>query len=1025
MQPRRRFAGGVIALAVAGPLAGIANFLFHAISSRALGPDRYSSLSALLALTAVVAVPAAAVQMTLARALLSGALSATGLRHSVARGAAAGTIATIVAAPALAAWLHLGSPVPIIALVGYLAATVVGLVPKALLVSQERLGTLAAGTVVAVVVRLALGVAWVSSGADLVAAVAAGSIAELLATGFLLWTTRRSYRDAAGPVGSWRAHVGPVLAFGGLWALLAVDTMASRGVMTGTVAGSYSATAVLARSILFLPQTVAVAAFARLTDPMTRARTLAWATAAALTVSVVGVCALALGGDAAMGVLFGDQYAHDLRLLMVLGAAATVMAVVNVWVHARVAYGQPAGLRLVAALGVATLGAVPAASAGTLVLAWWMVAASLLALWLVRPRSAQAAPFPDPNCVPHRGDLDVSVVLPAFNAAAPLGAHLRAVEDALGQTGRSFEIIVVDDGSTDSTAAVAEATAGPATRVIRVAHRGKGGALLTGMAEARGRLIGFIDADGDIAASVIPTLVDAADSAGVDGAVAVKAELGSRGPLRRATSIGYRVVVRASLAVDVSDTQTGAKVFRRETVAAVLPWMAETGFAWDAEFLAAAHRLGFRHLRQIPVEVARSRSTIRPGAVWSMFRATMRVASRVAMLPGYDPSALTATTAAHPVEALHPAVPTRVVHRPRQGLRILVLNWKCLRHPSAGGAEVYTHEVARRWAEAGHRVTLFAPEVRGAPGVETVDGYELHRRGGRMSVYREARSFWYERRDAFDVIVDEVNTRPFEAPLWADIPVVGLIHQLARDVWFHELPAPVAVAGRFLLEPTWIRAYRDVPVATISESSATSLRGAGLARVVNVGVGTTWPEPTTLPKGDVPVVAFVGRMVSAKRPLDALRAFDLARREIGPAELVLVGDGPIGPVVRAAARAVPGARFVGHVSEAEKYAELARAHALVTTSVREGWGLVVDEAAAMGVYPIGYRVPGLVDSIPAAGGSLVDPHPRALAEALVEHLPRLVQHPAPARRGGARSWDEAADRLLAVVATAARSLERV
>jgi glycosyltransferase involved in cell wall biosynthesis len=166
-------------------------------------------------------------------------------------------------------------------------------------------------------------------------------------------------------------------------------------------------------------------------------------------------------------------------------------------------------------------------------------------------------------------------------------------------------------------------------------------------------------------------------------------------------------------------------------------------------------------------------------------------------------------------------------------------------------------------------------------------------------------------------------------------------------------------------------------------------------------------------------------MVRTKRPFDALAAFASARERLGQGQLVLMGDGPIAPQVRAAAGRVSGATFLGRVSEREKFARLARAHVLVATSVREGWGMVVDEAAAAGAYPIGYRVPGLVDAVPAAGGTLVEPTPAALADALVDHLPRLVAEPARPRRGGALTWDEVAARLLAVMATATRQMERV
>jgi glycosyltransferase involved in cell wall biosynthesis len=74
---------------------------------------------------------------------------------------------------------------------------------------------------------------------------------------------------------------------------------------------------------------------------------------------------------------------------------------------------------------------------------------------------------------------------------------------------------------------------------------------------------------------------------------------------------------------------------------------------------------------------------------------------------------------------------------------------------------------------------------------------------------------------------------------------------------------------------------------------------------------------------------------------------------------------------------------MGRVSSEELRTRLCRAHALIATSVREGWGLNVSEAAAHGTPSIGYRVPGLVDSLKASGGALVDSTPPALSEALV------------------------------------------
>lgn len=330
-------------------------------------------------------------------------------------------------------------------------------------------------------------------------------------------------------------------------------------------------------------------------------------------------------------------------------------------------------------------------------------------------------------------------------------------------------------------------------------------------------------------------------------------------------------------------------------------------------------------------------------------------------------------------------------------MRILIFNWKDLAHPAAGGAEVFTEEVARALVRRGHAVSLFAGEVGGRPEREVVEGVDIIRRGGRFGVYGAARQFWAETdRGAYDVVVDEINTRPFLTPKWVrDTPIVAFIHQLAREIWFYEMPFPVAAVGRYILEPWWLRAYRGVPAMTVSASSAQSLvRYHGWRDVSVLPQGHTPHPAPQVTKEDRPTVVFLGRLVAMKRPEHALRAFSFLRRRNATARLWVIGDGPL--LARLRNETAPGVEFFGRVTDEERDALLARAHVLVATSVREGWGLSVSEAAACGTPSIGYRVPGLVDSVVASGGALVEPNPEALGQALIHFFSgRLSLEPRP------------------------------
>lgn len=311
-----------------------------------------------------------------------------------------------------------------------------------------------------------------------------------------------------------------------------------------------------------------------------------------------------------------------------------------------------------------------------------------------------------------------------------------------------------------------------------------------------------------------------------------------------------------------------------------------------------------------------------------------------------------------------------------------MLNWKDRRHPQAGGAEEYTQQIAERLAELGHDVTLFVAAVEGQPEREQVDGYSVIRRGSRMRVYAEAKKYWMaEGSGNFDVVVDECNTRPFLTPRYVtSVPVVALTHQVAKEVWRFETPLPMALAGRYLFEPRWLREYADIPVMTISESSASSLRDYGLRNLIVLPIGADEVERPDVAPSSEPTIVFLGRLSQNKRPDAALEAFDLLRHSVPNARLWMMGDGPMRARLE---RSLPeGATILGHVPWEERQRRLAEADVLVATSVREGWGLNVSEAAAVGTPTIGYRVDGLSDSIPASGGHLVDPDPASLAASL-------------------------------------------
>lgn len=190
----------------------------------------------------------------------------------------------------------------------------------------------------------------------------------------------------------------------------------------------------------------------------------------------------------------------------------------------------------------------------------------------------------------HHPARSLSLVIPAYDEAAAIALAVAEADAALSAMGRDYEILVVDDGSTDTTAAVAlSAAAGRASvRVIRhAANRGYGAALRTGFEAARGEVVAFTDADCQFHLADLGPLAALAE----EHDVAVGFRLARQDPwLRCLTSRGYNVLVRALLGTGVRDCDCALKVFRREALARLLPESA--GFFVNAEMLARARQLG-------------------------------------------------------------------------------------------------------------------------------------------------------------------------------------------------------------------------------------------------------------------------------------------------------------------------------------------------------------------------------------------------------------------------------------------------
>ncbi|MGH9068828.1 MAG: glycosyltransferase [Acidimicrobiales bacterium] len=239
--------------------------------------------------------------------------------------------------------------------------------------------------------------------------------------------------------------------------------------------------------------------------------------------------------------------------------------------------------------------------------------------------------------------LDLSVVVPFYNPGTRLRANVERLLAVLSGAGLSFEVIAVSDGSTDGSAeslAGLEALAGDALRLVDLERNwGKGQALRVGLAMGRGRYLGFIDADGDLAPELLGDFVSLMRLYEPDIILGSKRHPMSDvhyPPVRRLYSWGYQQLIRALFHLRVRDTQTGIKLVRREVLAAVLPLMVEKRFAFDLELFVVARHLGHERFFEAPVRIAeRFSSTISMRAVGPMLLDTLAIWYRLRLLGFY------------------------------------------------------------------------------------------------------------------------------------------------------------------------------------------------------------------------------------------------------------------------------------------------------------------------------------------------------------------------------------------------------
>lgn len=359
-----------------------------------------------------------------------------------------------------------------------------------------------------------------------------------------------------------------------------------------------------------------------------------------------------------------------------------------------------------------------------------------------------------------------------------------------------------------------------------------------------------------------------------------------------------------------------------------------------------------------------------------------------------------------------------------------MLAWRDLADVEAGGSEIHASTVASLWAAAGVEVTMRTSYAQGSPPETTRDGYRVIRRAGRYLVFpRAAAAEATGRHGPRDALVEIWNGVPFFSPLWARGPRVTWLHHVHTEMWPLVLSRRLARLGRLLESRLAPPFYRRTQVVTLSESSkATLLRSLGFrdenVHVVPPGISPMFSGPGE--KSVAPSVLAVGRLMPPKAFDELIEAMQRVRETV-PATLTIVGEGYARDALEnqiSRLGAEHWCELSGRVDDETLVRLYRSAWVVAATSVSEGWGMTLTEAAACGTPAVATNIAGHIDAVShGLTGLLVDSR-SGLVEALVAVLtdPQLRDRMAAQalRRSVGLSWERTAHDTMAVLASVAR-----
>ncbi len=305
-------------------------------------------------------------------------------------------------------------------------------------------------------------------------------------------------------------------------------------------------------------------------------------------------------------------------------------------------------------------------------------------------------------------------------------------------------------------------------------------------------------------------------------------------------------------------------------------------------------------------------------------------------------------------------------------MRILVLNRLDPLNQRAGGAETFTGELAKRLVADGHSVVWFA-SGRGEKKLgDEYFGCKIVRKGNVLTVLFWAMLYYLRKHKQFDLVIDEIHAYPFFTRFFVEKSKrLSLVHEVTGEIWYYMLPFPLANLGNLLEKIMYRYFYNDERFLVVSKSTKKELvaYGAKAEKIDILSEGLSLSdEAPDVAKSTKPSLVFFGGMRPTKRVEHQLAAVKILKKEFPYLKLYILGK-PEGRYYRGLVSIVhnlglqESVEFTGFLNRSERDRLIKSSWLTLNSSVKEGWGLAVSEAGALGTPAVVYNTPGNIDSV--------------------------------------------------------------